>query len=135
MQNGIRIAAVIVLVVSLLGFWRNLPDGDLGLVFNAEAVQQAVNSGQMNLLLLVLFGFGIGASSNYLLTSLGMMRGYGDRLGRGLFVVFLVVILGGLLLGVLSNNLKGITVPAVMNPGMGIIAGSLIGLLLAKNLK
>ncbi len=135
MQSLIKIAAVIILGVSLFGFWRNLPNSDLGAIFNQEAVQQAVTNGQMNLLLLVLFSFGIGASSNYLLTTIGITQGYGDAVGRGVFAVWLVLVLGGLVVGVISNFLKGITVPAVMNPGTGLLIGSLIGLLMAKNLK
>lgn len=136
MHSSIKTAAAIVsLGVSLIGFWRNLPNGDLGAIFSEVAVQQAVNNGQMNLLLLVLFSFGIGASSNYLLTSIGMRRGYGDAVGRGVVAVWFVLVIGGLVVGVISNQLNGITVPAVMNPGTGLIAGSLIGLLIAKNLQ
>lgn len=128
-------AAIVILVVSLIGFWRNLPNGELSAIFSEAAVQQAVTNGQMNLLLLVLFGFVIGASSSYLLTSIGMKRGYGDAVGRGVVAVWFVLVIGGLVVGVISNQLNGITVPAVMNPGTGLIAGSLIGLLIAKNLQ
>ncbi|MBZ0283227.1 MAG: hypothetical protein K8L97_20995 [Anaerolineae bacterium] len=135
MQSLIKIAAVIILGVSLFGFWSNLPNGDLAAIFDQEAVQQAMTNGQMNLLLLVLFSFGIGASSNYLLTSIGITQGYGDAVGRGVVAVWFVLVIGGLVVGVISNFLKGITVPAVMNPGTGLLIGSLIGLLMAKNLK
>lgn len=134
MHSLIKTAAIIILGVSLIGFWRNLPNGDLGAIFSEAAAQQAVNNGQMNLLLLVLFSFGAGVSSNYLLTGIGMRRGYGDRVGRGVVAVWFVLVIGGLVVGVISGLLDGITVPAVMNPGTGLIAGSLIGLLIAKNL-
>jgi len=135
MHSLIKIAAIVSLGVSLIGFWSNLPNGDLAAIFSEAAVQQAVNNGQMNLLLLVVFSFGIGASSNYLLTSIGIAQGYGDAVGRGVVAVWFVLVIGGLVVGVISNQLNGITVPAVMNPGTGLITGSLIGLLIAKNLQ
>jgi hypothetical protein len=135
MPKLINIAAVVMLGISLLGFWSNLPNGNLAALFNADAVQQAITSGQMNLLLLTLSSFGIGASSNYLLTHLSIKRGYDDKVGRVVVVIVFVVVIGGLVIGVLSDFLSGITVPAIMNPGTGLIAGSLIGLLVAKNLK
>lgn len=127
-------AAFVILGLSLFGVWSNLPNGDLAALFNADAVQQALNSGQMNLLLLVLWSFGVGAGSNFLLTRLTSTRGYGDRAGRAVFVGALGLLIGGLALGVLTDRLTGILVPAFMNPGTGLVVGSLVGLFAANNL-
>ncbi len=127
-------AASVILGLSLFGVWSNLPNGDLAALFNADAVQQALNSGQMNLLLLVLWSFGVGAGSNFLLTHLTSTRGYGDRAGRAVFVGALGLLIGGLALGVLTDRLTGILVPAFMNPGTGLVVGSLVGLFAANNL-
>ncbi|MEZ4666769.1 MAG: hypothetical protein R3E39_02410 [Anaerolineae bacterium] len=134
MHIFVKIIAVIVLVISLFGLWNNLPNRDLTAIFDEDAVQQAMTNNQINLLLLTLCAFGIGASSNYLMTSIGITRGYGDAPGRIVFAIGLILVLGGLVIGVVSNLLKGVMVPLVMNPGTGLIVGSLIGLVVAKKL-
>jgi hypothetical protein len=93
-----------------------------------------MNNSQLNLLLLVLWGFGIGASGNFLLTHLASARGYGAGLGRAVFAVGLALLIGGLALGVLSDRLTGILVPVIMNAGTGLVVGSLVGLFTADKL-
>lgn len=132
MQNFIGTAAGILLGVSVFGFWSNLPHGDLMAAFDADAVWQAIGNGEMNLLLLTLYGFGIGVSSNYAFTSLGRLLGYGAVLGTGIVVAVGILVFGVLIVGLLADVLQSVTVPVVQNAGMGLATGSAAGLWIAK---
>jgi hypothetical protein len=116
-----------IVIVSAFGLWSQLPQGDLAALFNAAILQEAINSGRMNLMGVMLCSFGIGAGSHVLVTTLGRRRGGGDFVARvGVFTVASVVI-GVLVIGVAADLLTGITIPAVMTVGSGLLIGSFLG--------
>lgn len=110
-----------------------MPNGDFGTVFNPELVLQALNSGQTDLLILTLAAFGVGLGGNFFLSSLGQMLNV-PIMGKVVVGLLGVIVLGGLVIGVLTDRLTGISVPVVMNPGMGLAVGSGLGWWIASAL-
>ncbi len=111
---------------STYGLVRQLPNRDLGALFHPDLMEQALNSGHAHLLTLTLAAFGLGLGGNHLLTGLGRTL---NAPAPGKLIVALVglMVIGGLVVGVVTNALTGISVPVVMNTGIGLWVGSGLG--------
>jgi hypothetical protein len=132
MRLLLYLAALVILGGSSWGISHNLPGGELAALMDAKAVQQAMGTKQMNLLSLVFWSFGAGAGANCLLTGAGGALGLREWPGRIVVGTSAVLLLGGLVVGVLSKRLTGILVPMFMNPGTGLVVGSLVGLVVGQ---
>lgn len=111
---------------SAYGLVRQLPNGDLGAVFNSDLMEQALNNRQAHLLTLTLAAFGLGLGGNHLLTGLGRTLNV-SALGKVIMALIGLIVIGGLVVGVVTNALTGISVPVVMNTGIGLWVGSGLG--------
>ena len=105
---------------------RQLPNGGLGAVFHPDLMEQALNSGQAHLLTLTLAAFGVGLGGNHLLTGLGRTLNV-PALGKVIVALVSIIVIVGLVVGVVTNALTGVSVPVVMNTGIGLWVGSGLG--------
>ena len=111
---------------SAYGLVLQLPNRDLGALFHPDLMEQALNNGQAHLLTLTLAAFGVGLGGNYLLTGLGRTLNV-PALGKVIVALIGLIVIGGLVIGVVTNALTGISVPVVMNTGIGLWVGSGLG--------
>jgi len=105
---------------------RQIPHRDLGTVTHPDLVLQALKSGQTHLLTLIVAAFGVGLGGNYLISALGQTLNM-PSLGKVMVGLIGIVVIGGLAIGVAADWFTGISVPLVMNTGMGLLVGSGLG--------
>jgi len=105
---------------------RQLPNGDLGAVFHPDLMEQALNNRQAHLLTQTLAAFGVGLGGNHLLTGLGRTLNV-SALGKVIMALIGLIVIGGLVVGIVTNALTGVSIPVVMNTGIGLWLGSGLG--------
>jgi hypothetical protein len=110
--------------IAVHGLVRQLPQGDLAT--SPDTILQAVSSGQTHLLTLTAAAFGVGLGGNYLLSGLGQTLNL-PLVGKVVAGVIGIVVIGGLVIGVTLDWFTGITVPLVMNTGIGLLVGCGLG--------
>jgi len=85
-------------LVSGVGFWSNLPNGDLGIIFavekNEAMIRLAIDSGQANLLLLFLWGTVLLLTTTALFEIMGSIINKEDGANSaGFFLVFVLILI------------------------------------------
>jgi hypothetical protein len=120
----VHVVMGVIFGVAVYGLIRQLPQG--AFATNPDLVLQAISSGQTHLLTLTAAAFGAGLGGNYLLSGLGQTL-HVPSVGKVAAGLIGVIVIGGLAIGVALDWFTGITVPLVMNTGIGLLMGSGLG--------